>query len=131
MDLLDVGLNLRLVEMHHAAICFRLSKASFSQLTEYCREKLVGQRDSMLGKLIVYASSTLSVTDSLSNQWWAQRWGLEPMSLDRPYFADIPCAGTSIAKGDPILTVLTTGKTEKSILQALQAAKSIEVAKEC
>lgn len=132
MDLLDVACDLGLAKMHVDAICKSLSKSSFEQFSRRCSElfRVRDQADqkSLLGKLIVYADRPFNVTSAQSDYWWAHRWkGDGPTAQEQCYFADIPVASTAIPLGAPILTVMTTGKTEESILRTLQSSKSIVV----
>ena len=109
MDILDVCLDLRLVEMHHACICTTLSQAGFEGFaTNACRQAKQSS-DAMLGKWIVYASAPFTVSRTQSDAWWMNRWKGDFDSVrNSNQFADIPCVGTDIAAGDPILTIMTT-----------------------
>ncbi len=126
MDILEVCLDAGLVEMHHACINMTVSHAIFSKYSNDCIRVSKSTVTVMLGKMIVYANDSFNVTQSQSDEWWSKRWSCDLGSLlNGCQFADIPCAGTAIAKGDPILTVLTTGCSSESILRKLQWTRSM------
>ncbi len=122
MDILDICLDLRLVKMHYECICSSVSRTTFEQFAgERCKQ--AKESIEMLGKLIVYARNGFAVTQTQSDHWWANRWKCDMQAIrDERQFADIPFAGTTVAKGDPILTVLTSGQSHESILCDLQSA---------
>ncbi len=126
MDILEVCLDVGLVEMHYACINMSVSQAIFSEFANDCIDGAKNAIAMMLGKLVVYANDSFNVTPKQSDAWWSKKWSCDLRSfLNNCQFADIPCAGTTIAKGDPILTVLTTGCSSESILQELQNTRSI------
>ena len=124
MDILEVCLDVGLMKMHHACINTSVSQAIFSEFANDCLDGAKNAIALMLGKLVVYANDSFNVTQRQSDAWWSRKWGCDLRSLlNECQFADIPCAGTTIAKGDPILTVLTTGYSSESILQELQRTR--------
>ncbi len=126
MDILEVCLNAGLVEMHHACINMKMSPAIFCKYSNDCIHEAKSAVTLMLGKLVVYANDPLIVTQSQSDEWWSKRWGCDLVSLLKgSQFADIPSAGTKIAKGHPILTVLTSGCSSESILSELRWTRSM------
>ena len=125
MDILDVCLNIRLVELHYECISKILSQAAFEQLAREGCKRAKKPIETMLGKLIVYAQHTFTVSHAQSDHWWANRWESDMKTLNnRSRFADIPDAGTVVEKGSPILTVLASGRSHESIFSNLQTAKS-------
>jgi len=50
-----------------------------------------------------------------------ERAELELRSLYHDGIRDIPMAGTEIQKGQPICTVIASGRTEQACVQSLQA----------
>jgi len=64
------------------------------------------------GKEIIYSSSSFQVME---------RAELELRSLYHDGIRDIPMAGTEIQKGQPICTVIASGRTEQACVQSLQA----------
>ena len=125
MDILDVCLDLGLVEMHFDCVCKNLSQAAFEQVRMKACKRARESIESMMGKLVVYAPNAFTVSQAQSDHWWANRWECDVKSRrNRCQFADIPLAGTEVAIGDPILTVLNSGSSRESILCNLQKAKS-------
>ena len=125
MDILDVCLDHCLVELHYACIDRSVSQATFRKYANGCNNVAKKTMDRMLGKLIVYANDSFEVTHSQSDEWWLQRWECDLSAVvNRCQFADIPSAGSAITKGDPLLTVLTTGSSIESILCELQRSRS-------
>ena len=125
MDLLDVGLELRLVEKHDASVRGTMTSSAMEQLSLRAREESLSFPKCMLGKLIVYADQPCIVSGPQSDFWWLNRWTtVLPGELNRCRFADIPTAGTSIPAGGPILTVMTSGRSRESILIALESANA-------
>jgi len=125
MDLLDVGLDLRLVEEHDASVRGRMTSNALDQLALKASEGSLGWPERMLGKLIVYAVHPWIITSSESDRWWSSRWTMDlPSELNLCQFADIPTAGTSIPTGGPILTVMTSGRGKESVSIALESASS-------
>ena len=109
MDILDVCLDLRLVETQYACICATMSQAGFDELATKACVRAKQSNDAILGKLIVYARAPFTVSQTQSDAWWLNRWEGDLSSVrNGNRFADIPCAGTDIDEGDPILTIMTT-----------------------
>ncbi len=109
MDILDVCLDLCLVEKHYACICTTLSQAGFEGLATKACKRAKQSNDAILGKMIVYAPAPFTVSQTQSDTWWMNRWEGDLSSVrNGNQFADIPCVGTDIAEGDPILTIMTT-----------------------
>lgn len=126
MDILDVCLDLRLVEMHYECIRKNLSTAAFEQFAMKACKRAREFTESMMGKLVVYAPHGFTVSQAQSDHWWSNKWECDMNTLrDRCQFADIPLAGTEVAIGNPILTVLTSGRSRESILCELQTEKSV------
>ena len=126
MEILDVCLDLRLVEMHYECICKTLSPAVFTQFEMKACTRAKESIECMMGKLVVYAPHGFTVSQAQSDHWWVNRWECDMNTLrNRCQFADIPLARTEVAIGDPILTVLTSGRSHESILCDLQRAKSV------
>ena len=109
MDILDVCLDLPLVETHYACIRTTLSQARFEAIASKACKRAQQSSDAMLGKWIVYARAPFTVSQTQSDAWWMNRWEGDLNSVrNGNRFADIPCVGTEIAEGDPILTIMTT-----------------------
>ncbi len=126
MDILDVCLDLRLVEMHYECICKNLSQAAHEQFAMKACKRARESIESMMGKLVVYAPNAFTVSQAQSDHWWKNRWECDVKTRrNRSQFADIPMAGTEVEIGDPILTVVTSGRSHESILRELQTAKSV------
>ncbi len=126
MDILDVCLDLRLVEMHYESICKILCRAAYEQFALNACKRARESIESMIGKLVVYAPNAFTVSQAQSDYWWANRWECDVNTTrNRSQFADIPVAGTNVEIGNPILTVLTSGRSHESILRELQTAKSV------
>jgi len=125
MDLLDVGLALRLVEKHNTSVRGMVTSNALDQLALKACEGSLQWPERTLGKLIVYAVHPLIVTKCQSDMWWSSRWTMDlPSEFNRCLFADIPTAGTSIPAGGPILTVMNSGSAKESVLIALETAGS-------
>ncbi len=109
MDILDVCLALGLVEKHYECICKTMCQAGFEGLATKACKRAKQPNDAILGKMIVYAPATFTVSQTQSDAWWMNRWEGDLSSIrNGNQFADIPCVGTDIAEGDPILTIMTT-----------------------
>jgi uncharacterized protein len=124
MDILDVGLDLRLVQKHDSSVRGTLSAGALNQLALDALEKSMSSPERMIGKLVVYADQRWFVTQAQSDLWWSSRWSMDMLSeLNHCWFADIPTAGARISPGGPILSIMATGSTKESILIALEAAR--------
>ena len=124
MDLLDVCNGIPLVQIHHACVCDHLSEERFSYVASQCFDQAKNARNTMLGKLIVYSPKSFVVTSIQSDKWWTQRWscGMN-FAAKRFQFADIPNAGTSVAQGDPLLTVVVPGCSPEALMIELQRGR--------
>lgn len=122
MDLLDVGLDLRLVEKHDASVRGMMTSSAMEQLASRACEESLSSSERMWGKLIVYADRPCVISGPQSEFWWLNRWTMDLSGeINRCWFADIPTAGTNIPAGGPILTVMTSGSARESILIALES----------
>jgi predicted ATP-grasp superfamily ATP-dependent carboligase len=83
-----------------------------------CRGESVANRkpsrSNYVGKRIVYAQSALQVHPQMTEHWLQQN--VDPL---RPTIADIPQPGTTIAPGEPIATVITSGETMELVQERL------------
>ena len=124
MDLLDVCLGIPLVQIHHACVCDHISEERFSHVASQCFDQAKNARNTMLGKLIVYSPKPFVVTSIQSDKWWTQRWscGMN-FAAKRFQFADIPNAGTSVSRGDPLLTVMASEHSPEALMIELQRGR--------
>lgn len=67
------------------------------------------------GKAIVYARHAVAVDEALAESWRAA-WQRAPW----PRLADVPVAGSTIAQGWPVLTVLTSGSCTSQVRERLR-----------
>ena len=112
MEILDVCLDLRLVELHYACISGAMSQAKFEILSTKACARANKPVEISLHKFIAYARTAFTVSASQSDSWWMNRWdGDLKSAIDRSLFADIPSAGTHIGDGHPIMSVMTTSNS--------------------
>jgi predicted ATP-grasp superfamily ATP-dependent carboligase len=125
MDLLDVGIDMRLVQKHEMCARGMMTSKSLKQLAMNASSGAMAPQARMMGKLIVYASRPWIVTDAQSDLWWSNRWNMDSSAaIQSCQFADIPTAGTSISAGGPILTLMTAGDSKESMLKTLETERS-------
>jgi predicted ATP-grasp superfamily ATP-dependent carboligase len=76
-------------------------------------ELLTGKQEPLAGKAVLYAARRLCVTHAFSRRL-----------MERSDIADIPCPGSEIAAGSPVLTLFATGLSETDVLASLQTKAS-------
>lgn len=118
MELLDVAFEERLVGWHCDCIEKNFKADAWRELTSRSERRILETPLRVFGKWIQYASRDLVVSQAESLQWWEARWacGQRRATCGTHFVADIPEAGTQVARGQPIRTIMIAGQSKEEVI---------------
>ena len=124
MEILDTIYDVRLVAHHCECSTQSITFERWQEVTKKFSLLPLLPCGRFMGKIVMYAKETLFVDNQQSDSWWLDRWKADSFSANLQY-ADIPCAGTKIDAGQPVLTCIATGSSVKNVSRQFKKMHSL------